>query len=106
MNGQSRPKHPRRDFDEIGSNLSQQQQQQEHQQQAPPPHLPESTQQKNFLSFDQPKSQPESDLYNVLINFQQLKCMCSKLACPQCHSEVQIVDNQQERRGLAHKLSL
>ena len=32
--------------------------------------------------------------------------MFSKLACPQCHSEVQIVDNLRERRGLAHKVSL
>ena len=58
------------------------------------------------MSFDQPKSQPESDQSNVIINFQLLKYMFSKLACPQCHSEVQIVDNLQERRGLGHKVSL
>ena len=105
--GNTARKKERKSTWEGESRPKRQQQQQEHQQQAPPQqHLPESTRQKKLsVSFDQPKSQPESDLYNVLINFQLLKCMFSKLACPQCHSEVQIVDNLQ-RRGLVHQVSL
>ena len=54
VNGESRPKRPRRDFDEIGSNLPQQQQQQEQQQQASPQQqLPKNARQKTlFVPFD------------------------------------------------------
>ena len=98
--GENRPKRPRGDLNEIGSNLPQQQQQQE----VPPQQqqLPESTRQKKLsVSFDQITSQPHSDMYNVIINFQVLKSMFSKLAYPQCHSEVKIVGNLQEKRGLS-----
>ena len=99
--GENSPKRPRRDLNEIGSNLPQQQ--------VPPPQqqLPENTRQKKLsVSFDQLTSQPQSDMYNVIINFQVLKSTFSKLACPQCHSEVKLVDNLQEKRGLERKVSL